>query len=126
MTRYVRRRRPRPVPPWEWKGTWATGPPKTLLSNRHEPVVRRITGQTSAVVGDYDFLLRLYRRRSPSSVLPEWDQIPPQCLWLEQVDEENEVVLRLDMKSAKMWGTRTPRGWQIPLDHYSMHEQEYQ
>lgn len=75
-------------------------------------------------VGEYDYLLRLYRRFEVTEVLPEWSQIPDRCLWLEMVDEDEEVVLRLDMKSAKMTGTQTDRGFKIPLDHYSMHVQE--
>lgn len=76
-------------------------------------------------VGDYDPLLRLYRRDHPDSVLPEWDQIPDRCQWVELVDTEEEIVLRIDMRSARMLGSRNSRGqFVLDLDHYTMYEQE--
>lgn len=123
MTRYVKRRA-KPRAPWEWKNTWPVGAPKTALTNIHWMIFRPLTDQTKVIVGDYDPLLRLYRRREPATVLPEWDHIPDRCQWLELVDDDEEIVLRLDMKSARMWGQRTPRGWKIPLEHYTSYEQE--
>lgn len=124
MTRYVRRR-PKPRKPWEWKGTWGKGAPKTLLTNCHGLIHRQVTDKTHMPVGDYDFLLRLYRRFEPSAVLPEWDQIPERCQWIELVDDEEEVVLRIDMKSARMRGSRNQRGqWVLDLDHYTAYTQE--
>lgn len=125
MTRYVRRR-PQPRKPWEWKGVRAKGAPRTLLSNWHWYVFRQVTDQTRMPVGDYDPLLRLYRRFEPSSVLPEWDTIPDRCQWVELVDDEEEIVLRIDMKSARMRGSRNRRGqWALDLDHYTEYTKEH-
>lgn len=124
MTRYVLRRH-KPKPPWVWKGTWGKGAPKTLLTNSHSPIYRQVTDKTRIPVGDYDYLLRLYRRHEPDSVLPEWDSIPEQCQWIELVDDEEEIVLRLDMKSARMRGRRNRQGrWTLDLDHYTVYEKE--
>ena len=128
MTRYVKRRGPKPKPPpWEWKGVWETGPPKTVLSNWYRPVVHRLTTQSSVVLGNLDPLLRLYRREEPAETLMghEWAEIKDSVDWIEMVDADEHIVLRISMKSAKMSGRATRHGWRIPLDHYTVYEQEH-
>lgn len=120
MTRYIRRRVP---PPWSWRPIYPHGAPKTCLTNIHWAIRTRLTAQTSVPVGDYDPILRLYRRREPDDYLPEWDQIPDTCLWIELVDDDEETVLRIPMTSARMSGSRSTRGgWNLPLDHYEEHQ----
>lgn len=91
-------------------------------------MLHRITEQTSEVIGDLDPMLRLYRRRRCSETFyaHEWEDIKDSADWIEQVDDDEETVLRIDMKSAKMLGHKSGNGeWTVLLDHYSIHEQEH-
>jgi hypothetical protein len=127
-----------PRPPWEWRGEWRTGAPRTLLSNYKDPVYVKRAGRMLRA-GRLDWMLRLYQHVGVSErdVLrdghviydpQEWAQVKDVADWLEYVDNRREVVFRISKKEAVMRkqyivtddGILTG----IPLDAYTPHERD--
>jgi hypothetical protein len=122
--------------PWSKRPCWPTGAPRVCLTNLRDPIVAPVGAQSFVVLGEFDRLLRLYQHRA--SICSEGLAIYPieqvwnplwqkGCEWIEMFDDEKEVVLRIDFRSALRYGSMEPSPmgdvWAIPLGQYTSHSQ---